>query len=69
MYTGGTNWVFAQPPPLNRSPPKFSWGVLWRTKSCMPTAISVLPGVPGWQQSKNWPGPFTTYITLTTVAH
>ena len=25
MYTGGTNWVFAQPPPLNWSPPKFSW--------------------------------------------
>jgi len=29
----------------------------------MSTAISVLPGVPGWQQSKNWPGPFTTYTS------
>jgi len=31
MYTGGTNWVFAHPPPLNQSPPKFSWGVLCRS--------------------------------------
>ena len=26
MYAGGTNWVFAQPAPLNRSPPTFFVG-------------------------------------------